>query len=80
MKRLPIGIQTFCDIVLNDYLYVDKLAKNRNSKDFLYDNKRKNISDDQRKSACPVKFRRTALGVFILENTQNYDIYILENI
>ena len=27
MKRLPIGIQTFCDIVLNDYLYVDKTEK-----------------------------------------------------
>ena len=24
MKRLPIGIQTFRDIVQNDYLYVDK--------------------------------------------------------
>ncbi|MBW2740308.1 MAG: ATP-binding protein [Deltaproteobacteria bacterium] len=27
MKRLPIGIQTFCDIILNDYLYVDKTEK-----------------------------------------------------
>jgi hypothetical protein len=27
MKRLPIGIQTFCDIVLNNYLYVDKTEK-----------------------------------------------------
>ena len=27
MKRLPIGIQTFRDIVLNDYLYVDKTEK-----------------------------------------------------
>ena len=27
MKRLPIGIQTFRDIVQNDYLYVDKTEK-----------------------------------------------------
>ncbi|MEA1933972.1 MAG: AAA family ATPase [Thermodesulfobacteriota bacterium] len=27
MKRLPIGIQTFRDIVQNDYLYVDKTKK-----------------------------------------------------
>ena len=27
MKRLPIGIQTFRDIVLNDYLYLDKTEK-----------------------------------------------------
>ena len=27
MKRLPIGIQTFRDIILNDYLYVDKTEK-----------------------------------------------------
>ncbi len=27
MKRLPIGIQTFRDIVLNNYLYVDKTEK-----------------------------------------------------
>ena len=24
MKKLPIGIQTFLDIIQNDYLYVDK--------------------------------------------------------
>ncbi|MEA3417130.1 MAG: AAA family ATPase, partial [Thermodesulfobacteriota bacterium] len=27
MKRLPVGIQTFRDIVQNDYLYVDKTEK-----------------------------------------------------
>ena len=27
MKKLPIGIQTFRDIILNDYLYVDKTEK-----------------------------------------------------
>ena len=27
MKRLPIGIQTFSDIIQNDYLYVDKTEK-----------------------------------------------------
>ncbi len=27
MKRLPIGIQTFRDIILNDYLYIDKTEK-----------------------------------------------------
>jgi len=27
MKRLPIGIQTFRDIICNDYLYVDKTEK-----------------------------------------------------
>ncbi|MEA3385169.1 MAG: AAA family ATPase, partial [Thermodesulfobacteriota bacterium] len=27
MKRLPIGIQTFRDIIFNDYLYVDKTEK-----------------------------------------------------
>ncbi|MCD6273449.1 MAG: AAA family ATPase [Deltaproteobacteria bacterium] len=27
MKRLPIGIQTFRDIVQNDYLYIDKTEK-----------------------------------------------------
>ena len=27
MKRLPVGIQTFRDIVQNDYLYVDKTKK-----------------------------------------------------
>ena len=27
MKRLPIGIQTFRDIIQNDYLYVDKTEK-----------------------------------------------------
>jgi len=31
-------------------------------KRFIYDNKRKNISDDQRKSTCPVKFRRTSVA------------------
>ncbi|MCK4765296.1 MAG: ATP-binding protein [Candidatus Aminicenantes bacterium] len=30
MKKLPIGIQTFCDIVEGDYLYVDKTR-------FIYD-------------------------------------------
>ena len=27
MKRLPVGIQTFRDIVQNDYQYVDKTEK-----------------------------------------------------
>jgi len=27
MKRLPVGIQTFRDIIQNDYLYVDKTDK-----------------------------------------------------